>query len=208
MTQEQRSRQDELGCEAAWPAAGPQMLPAHPWYLSLHVSQPVGLGRGLVQEAGAQLQHGGRLVLDHVLPCLRQLRPQVRLDVPFQLWEDRGRGHGQGRGGGGGKAPAPSYVSTKDIEQPGETSLPCQATITSRLDDSSSSLPGFSASTLVPLCLVHPPLSSQRDPVQLSQITCSLRSNLSQVPSLLTGKAEACSLPHDLASRRHSDFSL
>lgn len=61
----------------------PRCHPLTPWYLSLHVSQPVGLGGGLVQEAGAQLQHGGRLVLDHVLSCLRQLRPQVHLDVPF-----------------------------------------------------------------------------------------------------------------------------
>lgn len=96
---------------------------------------------------------------------------------------------GRVMGRSGEKAPALSYVSTKDIEQPGETSLPCQAAITSCLDCSSSFLPGFSASTLVPLCLVHPPLSSQRDPVKLSQITFFLRSNLPRVPALLTGKA-------------------
>lgn len=54
-----------------------------PRYLSFHVSQLAGPGRGLVQEAGAQLQHGGRLVLDHMLLYLRQLRPEVPLDVPF-----------------------------------------------------------------------------------------------------------------------------
>ena len=61
----------------------PQCCPLTLRYLSLHVSQLAGLGGGLVQEAGAQLQHGGCLVLDHVLLGLRQLQPQVHLDVPF-----------------------------------------------------------------------------------------------------------------------------
>lgn len=54
----------------------------------------------------------------------------------------------------------------KDIEQPGQACLPGQATVTAHLDYSSSFLPGFSAPTPVRLCPVHPPLSSQRDPVK------------------------------------------
>lgn len=107
-------------------------------------------------------------------------------------------------GRGWRKAPVSSCVFMKDIEQRAQASLPAQATITSHLDYSSSFLPGFSASILVP-CTIHPPLNSQRDLVKpkSDQIPPLLERNPPRIPTL---KEKPKSFLHDLAFCSHSDF--
>lgn len=107
-------------------------------------------------------------------------------------------------GRGWRKVPVPSCVFMKDIEQRAQASLPSQATITSHLDYSSSFLPGFFASILVP-CTMHPPLSSPRDLVKpkSNQIPPLLERNRPRIPIL---QEKAKSSLHDLAFCSHSDF--
>lgn len=78
--------------------------------------------------------------------------------------------------------------------------------MTFHLHRSHSFLPGLSAFTLVPLCPVHTPLSSQGDPVKPKSNHSSSAQNPPRVPILLREKVS--SFLHDLASRYGSDFLL